>query len=409
MTVALSYEFNATIFDVSRNLVIALQPRSNCARTALTNIVSDCGRLTSSNENQDLRVSLAVALAICEFKAAQIAFPDACDYLESTEDTAICTKQLASLPQWWTTYHGCYNSVKQICHMEEASTECERSLQTHTRIIDMQEKLQTKMEEYWNLVDTVSERRDQVLDFWNETFVFMQTTLDTMKAASNSLSNLHRDNFAKAEEGFRELSLNLETSSKKVQDLGSVAQSAVESLSLATLLQQELVSEKLKNDAQDLSNHLKAAHDSSVEHFELQFDKTLSKLAQSSDFILLNHVQQVSLQLSLLMSDLEKSQKTNLDMQEELHTKVRELNNDIEGFTENVKQGLEASQTLLTMIRSKVQLVNGIVQVFSQPVKSAIQLGSLLIMIRAAFVGGMYTSVGLVVGSGIAVFLMQNI
>ncbi|QNP97822.1 nuclear fusion protein KAR5 [Yarrowia lipolytica] len=406
---SLSYSFNTTIFTENRDLVAALQPQTNCARTALTLIVSDCGKLSSFNEDQQLRVSLAVGLAVCEFKAAQVTYPDACNNIEDWMSTSACTQQLVSSPQWWTTYHGCYNSVKQICHMHEASRECDRALKTHSQIVDMQEKLHTKMDQYWELVETMSDHRDAVLDYWNDTFDFMSETLAHMKETSVSLNAVYRDNFAQAQEHFQMLSENLQEARVQMENLGWAAQDAVVSLSKSTLAEQSLVSERLKNDASSLHKLLVLAHQDTTESFETQLQQSLTRLVESSDNVLLNHVQQVSSRLSALMSDLEESQKKNMDMQHQLQQKVRTINDDIEGFTDTVKQGLEASHSLLNLVKSKIQLVNGVVSVFSRPVRSAFQLASFIIMIRAAFIGGIYTSIGLVMGSMLGVLVMQQV
>jgi hypothetical protein len=98
-----------------------------------------------------------------------------------------------------------------------------------------------------------------------------------------------------------------------------------------------------------------------------------------------------------------------MDMQHQLQQKVRTINDDIEGFTDTVKQGLEASHSLLNLVKSKIQLVNGVVSIFSRPVRSAFQLASFIIMIRAAFIGGIYTSIGLVMGSMLGVLVMQQV
>lgn len=406
---SLSYSFNSSLFDTTRDLISALQPQTNCARTALTVIVSDCDKLSSFNEDQNQRVSLAISLAVCEFKAAQVTYPDACDHVEDSESASACTQQLVSSPQWWTTYHGCYNSVKQICHMHEASRECERALRTHSQIVDMQEKLQRKMDEYWQVVETMSDQKDQVLDYWTDTFDFMSETLRDMKSAAVSLNQVYQHNFVQAEEHFQELSLNLQQAKEQVENLGWAAQDAVESLSKSTLAQQALVSEKLRSDASSFHNQLVSSHQQSTEHFESQLEQSLARLVGSSDHLLLSHVQQVSSRLAALMTDLEQSQQRNLDMQQQLQDKVLAINEDIEGFTDTVKQGLEASQTLLSLVKSKIQLVNGLMSVFSKPVRSAFQLGSFIVMIRAAFIGGVYTSIGLVVGSMLGVLVMQGV
>ncbi|KAG5361611.1 Nuclear fusion protein [Yarrowia sp. C11] len=405
---SLSYSFNTSIFESSRDLVAALQPQTNCARTALTLIVSDCGKLSSFDEDQQLRVTLAVSLAVCEFKAAQVTYPEACNHVEDLDTASTCTQQLVSSPQWWTTYHGCYNSVKQICHMHEASRECERALKTHSQIVDMQEKLHSKMEEYWQLVETMSDHKDTILDYWKDTFDFMSETLTHMKTASVSLNAVYKDNFAQAEGHFKKLSDNLQEAKSQVENLGWTAQDAVVSLSKSTQAEQALVSEKLKSNAASLHQQLVLSHQDTTEHFETQMAHSLAKLVQSSDTVLLNHVQEVSSRLSTLMSSLEESQKKNLDMQQQLEEKVKAINQDIEGFTDTVKQGLEASHTLVDLLKSKVQLVNGVMSVFSRPVRSAFQLGSFIIMLRAAFIGGVYTSIGLVVGSMFGVFVMQH-
>lgn len=387
-------------------MISALQPQTNCARTALTLIVSDCGQLSSFNENQNLRVSLAISLAVCEFKAAQVTYPEVCNHEEST---SACTQQLVSSPQWWTTYHGCYNSVKQICHMHEASRECERALRTHGQIVDMQEKLQEKMQEYWQLVETMDDRKNQVLNYWNDTFEFMSETLNHMKQAAVALNQVYTHNFNQAEEHFKELSTNLQQAKEQVESLGWAAQDAVESLAKSTLAEQQLVSEKLRSDALSLHKQLVSSHQDSTLHFESQLQQSLERMVESSDTVLLSHVMEVSSRLSLLMSDLEKNQKKNLDMQLQLQEKVQTINQDIEGFTDTVKQGLEASQTLLNLVKSKIQLVNSVMSVFSRPVRSAFQLGSFIIMLRAAFIGGVYTSIGLVVGSMLGVLVMQHV
>lgn len=407
MSIALTYEFNSSIFDTSRNLVAALQPKTNCARTALTLIVQDCSELSSSNEDTTLRVSLAIGLAVCEFKASHVVYPSVCDDVEDTKAASTCTSQLISSPQWWTTYHGCYNSVKQICHMEEASRECERALRTHSQIIDMQEKLHDKMGEYYDFVGVVSGKKDQVLEFWNDTFVFMSETLGAMRSASVSLNREYKENFAQAEEQFLVLSKNLEEARNKVEELGWVAQGAIQALSKSTLDEQAVVAKKLRYDADDFHNHMVTVQEDTAERLEVQMAQSLAKMVVSSDQLLFEHVSEVSSKLTLLMTSLETAQKRNMDMQEELEGKVRGISDDITGFTETVKEGLEASETLLKVVKSKVQLVNGIMQIFSQPVKSAFQLASLIVMVRVGLFGGVYVSLGVVVGSVLGVWLMQ--
>lgn len=82
-------------------------PDPGCIYAALEPILTTC----EAPENVGDRTQLAVRLALCEFAAAGIDHPPACDGSE----LITCTRALAANSTWWTTFSGQYRHISLVC------------------------------------------------------------------------------------------------------------------------------------------------------------------------------------------------------------------------------------------------------------------------------------------------------
>lgn len=105
----------ASALDIFRSLEL----KPSCHRSAAASLVLDCGAL-ESRKSQDggLKIFYAARLAICEFEATGISFPQECNDLDGKlQEIKVmrCVKKLEERPQWWTTLSNNIQSAAVMC------------------------------------------------------------------------------------------------------------------------------------------------------------------------------------------------------------------------------------------------------------------------------------------------------
>jgi len=94
----------------------SLESKPSCHRTATASFISDCSALSDSSRDIDLRYHYAAQLAICEFEATGVRYPDECKGLSRKhKGHKRCIKRLEERPQWWTTLSNNIQNALMLC------------------------------------------------------------------------------------------------------------------------------------------------------------------------------------------------------------------------------------------------------------------------------------------------------
>jgi hypothetical protein len=95
----------------------SLETKPTCHRAATAALISDCNNLDASSDTPgDLRYRYAAQLAVCEFEATGIWYPDDCKSLDSHKNWhGRCIKRLEERPQWWTTLSNNIQNAMVVC------------------------------------------------------------------------------------------------------------------------------------------------------------------------------------------------------------------------------------------------------------------------------------------------------
>lgn len=122
---ALSQAFNSSFgynpaYATALDIFSALESKPSCYRSAAASLVLDCSAIGENNvQGSGIRVAYAAQLAVCEFEATGINFPQECRDLNNRKFQEIkvmkCVKRLEGRPQWWTTLSNNIQNAAVMC------------------------------------------------------------------------------------------------------------------------------------------------------------------------------------------------------------------------------------------------------------------------------------------------------
>ncbi|RLV96630.1 Nuclear fusion protein KAR5 [Spathaspora sp. JA1] len=187
----------------NNNFASLIAWRSDCAQLALKELIPQCINSGIESITPTQQKQIAIKLSLCQFENSGVEYPYEC----KVNDIEKCILKLEMRPQYWTTYSGYYQDVKNICHQLSAPFEKDQILNIYeniTRIYQdlyhdmmkshqfsrtMQSDIETKFEKLFNVVDDIlTQYQSETSKFQNE---FQHDLNNTLIVLQDSYDGIH--------------------------------------------------------------------------------------------------------------------------------------------------------------------------------------------------------------------------
>lgn len=139
-------EIQEDSLELLQKLIPGKDKDGTCLKQVVKELTPEC-KLTSVNDSQ--RMMFAAQLAVCEFQASNVDFPEICLGGFAAE----CVKKLETRPQWWTTYSGYYKLVGNLCLEYQRECELEQVVEFYINLYKAQRKVYSYLFDAMEVID----------------------------------------------------------------------------------------------------------------------------------------------------------------------------------------------------------------------------------------------------------------
>ncbi|KAI5962979.1 KAR5 [Candida pseudojiufengensis] len=358
-----------------------------CSRLAFKTLPSQCSNGIESL-SPSLQKKFALELSICEFENIGIEYPLNCNRHLRELDIDQCIKSLEKSPQFWTTYSGNYNNIKNACHHLSLPFEKDQILNVYKNITNVYQNLMSDLQKSHqnseenqnhiekkfnyiiNLVDQVLKEKENERINLNRSYnVFYENFDLSLKKASVIINNSYNG----VSTNMDEIAAHLNYFSNELRDVYKMIQNERMELELhqkqsannnvQILNQQEVAIGQIKNITEQAkhlqysTNELGQLLNNQLSLSAFQLNAINDRLAQNMNDLESNNLI-IKDQSRVIVSDF--SNLLNEYLNSTSQTVLRAFESAIQNSLYNLDQKILKSEESITMVNERIEKFLGI-------------------------------------------------